>query len=255
METRIQDRFKGAEYMPLLQALPITMVGQGGIGSPFALILSRSNPKAIFGYEFDTVEEHNLGGQIFSLQDVGKGKALATQERLENYSNFFDFTMLGELFEDSEVTPTTFMCVDSNPARYMAFQTWKKMGEEKGWSHKLEVDGMEYDVPNVMFDGRLTFNKFEIYCITEHTAAFHEANNLHKENNNLTDSECTTKSNPEVGILTGGLMFTWYRNFLQNVIDTNTLGVGFKNCPYKWTMNLSNGEINCYGQHANFPEQ
>jgi len=253
--SRIQDRFKGAEYMPLLNSLSITMVGQGGIGSPFALALSRAHPAAIFAYEYDIVEEHNLGGQIFSLSDVGEGKAEATQSRLEAYSDYYNFTPLGELLEDSEVTPTIFMCVDSNPARYLAFQTWKKMGETKGWTHEVELDDIKYIMPNVYFDGRLSFNQVEIYCVTEHTAAHHEATNLHLTNNNLTEGECTTKSNPEVGIVTGGLMFTWYRNFLQNVIDANILGVTAKTVPYKWTFNLSNGDINSYGKHANFPSQ
>lgn len=242
----IQSRFKGAEYMSLLPLLPICMVGAGGIGSPFAFIISRANPKSIYLYEYDTVEEHNLGGQIYNKRDIGHPKAAQTIKRVSDYSDYQNIQPLGKLEEQSEVTPITFMCVDDNPARYTAFQAWKKEAEANNWVYKVEVNGINYDVPYVMYDGRLSFNSYDVFVITKDNYKYHEENNLPKENKNLLEEGCTTKANPEVGFLTAARMFTYYRNWLQNVIDVNQGYGAFKNVPYRFNENLSTGHINVW---------
>ncbi len=256
----ITDRFKGAEYMSLLRKLNFAIVGQGGIGSPFCITISRALSESnvtMFGYEYDVIEAHNIGGQFFRMEQIGKKKDESIMELMEEFSYYYRFTPLGKFEQDSEVHPIMFMAVDHNPTRYLAFQKWREEAEKNNWEHTVlieEEDGVEveYKIPYMMFDGRLAFNQMELYCITKHTEKAHEQHNLHRENNNLVEDGCTTKANPEQGYLVGNFMFTWYRNFLQNVIDMNQGFPATKWCPYKWTFNLSTGKTNTYGSKSNF---
>lgn len=249
------DRFKGAEYMPLLRALNLTVIGQGGIGSPFCFTTSRAlsgSEARMFAYEYDTVEVQNLGGQVFSIEDIGTPKAEATQKRLKLYSDYERFLPLGKFEEDSMLTPTLMMCVDHNPTRYMSHHLWVEQSKNMGWKQKVVCGDDEYEVPCFYLDGRLAFNQFQIFCVTEHTYKAHEAHHLHKENNSLMVPGCTTQYNPEQGFLVGNFMFTWYRNFIQNVVDMHQGFPATKWCPYMWSFNLSTGKQSQHGEFANF---
>lgn len=59
----------------------ITLIGAGGVGGPVALQVARLIPlfscKRFVIYDFDTVEERNLEGQVYSREDVGHLKVEA----------------------------------------------------------------------------------------------------------------------------------------------------------------------------------
>lgn len=66
--------------MKQLAALPVTIIGAGGIGSPTALTLARMGVERITVYDFDTVEDHNLATQSYRLKDIGRKKVEALAE-------------------------------------------------------------------------------------------------------------------------------------------------------------------------------
>ena len=64
----------------------ITIVGAGGVGSTTALLLSKMGFTKIRVYDFDTVEQYNIGSQIYRIRDIGKPKVEALKEIIEDAS-------------------------------------------------------------------------------------------------------------------------------------------------------------------------
>jgi hypothetical protein len=58
-------------------------------GSYVGFLLARVKPKAIFIYDDDTVDEANMSGQLYGLEDVGKTKVGALAEMVSNYANYY----------------------------------------------------------------------------------------------------------------------------------------------------------------------
>lgn len=227
----ITARFKGAEVMPLLQSLPICVVGNGGIGSHFLMTMTKAGPKEVFNYEYDVVEVHNLGGQLFNKEQVGDDKATAILETCSEFNGYSRFNQLGKFKETSGTLPIMFMCVDKNSVRKIALEQWIKNAEENNWLHTIVIDGVEHTLPYVMIDGRISFSKLNLFVITKDTAKFHLSHKLPLEESETTP-DCTTKSNPFVGPTVANLMVSTYFNFLQNTIDYNSLGLIAREVPY-----------------------
>lgn len=63
--------------------MKIDIVGAGSTGSNLALLLARLGLKDITVYDNDTVEDHNLGHQMYRVKDIGKSKVEALAELIE----------------------------------------------------------------------------------------------------------------------------------------------------------------------------
>ena len=69
MESQQYNRFKDAPWFP--EREEVTMIGgAGGIGSWLTFFLNKAGFKTIV-YDFDVIEEHNLGKSIILLTFVG----------------------------------------------------------------------------------------------------------------------------------------------------------------------------------------
>ena len=64
-----QARFKDAPWFPVASE-PVLIGGAGGIGSWLTFFLAKIGFSPIV-YDFDTIEEHNLGKSIILLTFVG----------------------------------------------------------------------------------------------------------------------------------------------------------------------------------------
>lgn len=65
----------------------VVVIGLGGIGGWLTYNLASMGVGHIIGFDHDNVELSNLNRQIlFGEQDIGKSKALAARERLQNYN-------------------------------------------------------------------------------------------------------------------------------------------------------------------------
>ena len=237
----ITARFKGAEVMPLLQHLPVCVVGNGGIGSHFLFTLTKAGPAMVYNYEYDEVEAHNLGGQMFSVNQIGQRKSFATEKNCSNFNNYEYWQNLGKFKEGGATLPIMFMCVDKNSVRKIALEAWVKNAEEHNWIHTIEVNDQKHDVPFVMIDGRLSFDQLNLFVITKDNVQHHLDNKLPLADSETTP-DCTTKSNPFVGPVVANLMVSTYFNFLQNTIDYNSLGITARKVPYLMEYNFSTCE-------------
>ncbi len=86
---RRQIELWGLEAQESLREKRIVIVGCGGLGSSLALALGCSGIGEIHLVDFDEVNLHNIHRQIvFTLEDEGKNKAVATAELLRRKNPF-----------------------------------------------------------------------------------------------------------------------------------------------------------------------
>lgn len=63
----------------------VHIIGTGGIGGPTALILAKMGICKINLYDKDTVEEHNVGSQLFGYKDLGEKKVECIKKHVEDF--------------------------------------------------------------------------------------------------------------------------------------------------------------------------
>ena len=79
-------RFIDAEWAQDITFQDVILGGIGGIGSWLALLLSRVNVRSLLIFEDDIVNFHNIGGQLYGIDDVGKSKYDSLIKTILNFS-------------------------------------------------------------------------------------------------------------------------------------------------------------------------
>jgi molybdopterin/thiamine biosynthesis adenylyltransferase len=74
--------YRGTSTIAKVQSLRVTICGVGALGSNIAVNLARCGVMHINMIDNDRVEEHNIGTQVFALDDVGALKAEMMQNIL-----------------------------------------------------------------------------------------------------------------------------------------------------------------------------
>src|ERR1035437_8583029 len=64
--------------------MPIAIIGAGSIGGWTALALLKLGCSDVTVFDFDSVEEHNVGSQIYTMADIGELKTDALKNRLSH---------------------------------------------------------------------------------------------------------------------------------------------------------------------------
>ena len=84
-----------------LKAAKVLVIGAGGLGCPVLQYLTAAGVGTIGIIDFDVVDETNLQRQIlFTINDIGKNKAITAKERLEQLNPYVKFEVYPE-----KVTP------------------------------------------------------------------------------------------------------------------------------------------------------
>ena len=78
------DRFKDAPWFPK-QGETVMVGGAGGIGSWLCFLLARAGFNIIV-HDFDRIEEHNTGGQLFRQSDIGALKVDAVASIVQSFT-------------------------------------------------------------------------------------------------------------------------------------------------------------------------
>jgi molybdopterin/thiamine biosynthesis adenylyltransferase len=97
-------------------AVPLTVIGTGGIGSPTALGLAKMGCSQLTLYDPDVVEPHNLPSQLFRLSDVHQSKVRALQDVIRAFTGHEATAKLEELV-DQRLSGVVISAVDSMAAR------------------------------------------------------------------------------------------------------------------------------------------
>jgi molybdopterin/thiamine biosynthesis adenylyltransferase len=197
---QIRGRFKDAPWFPKEQILCV-IGGAGGIGSWLAFLLARTGFYPLV-YDFDTVEVHNLGGQLFNKKHIGMPKVEAVKELVLEFSDM-DIMVFDEKYDEESMTSSyMFSAFDNMEARKIMFKRWRE-------------DNV--DNPNAIFiDGRLLMEQMQIFCVTPQTANEYEMDHLFNDSEVQTEN-CTLKQTSHSASMIASLMIGFFTNHLTNV--------------------------------------
>jgi molybdopterin/thiamine biosynthesis adenylyltransferase len=118
----------------------ITVLGAGGIGSPAVLGLTKTGFEKISVIDYDIVEEHNVGSQLYDPRDIGELKSDALIDKAMSFmgkeqsliSIPAQIRMPMEMTEFIKDTDILVLAVDNNRARYNAIAAAVQEHEEGG---------------------------------------------------------------------------------------------------------------------------
>ena len=112
-----------------LKSWKVKVFGAGSIGSVMATQLAKTGFEDITLYDFDKVDEDNIGSQEYKLEHIGLPKTTAIQKLLKDDYGFEVAVEEGEIKEDTEILPeenTIYFCAfDSLEGRNLLWQKLK----------------------------------------------------------------------------------------------------------------------------------
>jgi hypothetical protein len=229
--TSQQARFKDAPWFPKNNEICV-IGGAGGIGSWLTYFLSKMGFN-IHLYDFDVVEEHNLGGQLFLQQDLGFLKVDAVKKVIEKFS-----TAQISIFAE-KITPFSlphyymFSAFDNMEARNSLFQVWKK-----SWVNVQLPEG----ITPIFIDGRLEMEQLQIFCVTPQTAHKYDIEHLFSDSV-VEEAPCTMKQTSHTAAMIGSLMASFFTNHIANTYAKETI----REVPFYYEfvvpMNYTNSEL------------
>lgn len=204
MELDINKRFSEA---PWVNNFPVTIGGLGGIGSNVAYLLAKHGVNATI-YDFDMVELHNIGGQMFDRRDVGKNKVRAIIDKILFIDINLRWNTNRKFTQISKITSVAFGCFDNMKARISFYNAWKNL-------YLSSTQEFKNNNPFILVDGRQNAETLDIYVVTPETMERYESEGLF-DDSEVEDLPCNFKSTTHTGFLTSGIMVSAYTNYLAN---------------------------------------
>lgn len=203
MDTRQYDRFKDAPWFPQRDEL-VMIGGAGGIGSWLAFFLARAGFKPTI-YDFDIIEEHNLGGQLFRHSDIGVPKVMAVQSILQAFCGDTINTVSQAVTHETPTHHFMFSAFDNMAARKTLFEVWKR------------------SIPNcsvtpLFIDGRLEAEQLQIFCVTPGNMDEYERDHLFSDSE-VEDTPCTMKQTSHAAAMIATHMMAFFTNHITNIYE------------------------------------
>lgn len=214
-ETQISaqyNRFKGADWFEIVQEQNVILAGLGGIGSWVSLFLSRLGPKTISLYDDDRFEEHNLSGQAFRINSLGRSKVEEAASIATDFSNYIKSYAFISKYTEECITSKIMICgFDNMGARKLFYNKWKES--------IIQEESHEY----LFIDGRLTADMFQLFCIQGNdTYAQNEyERNWLFEDEDADDTDCTFRQTSHIAAMLGTYITTYFTNFCSNLSPDN----------------------------------
>lgn len=220
-------RVKGASWFPLLYKKDVMVLGQGGIGSWVTLLLSRVGC-TLHTFDMDTFEDHNMTGQVVSVDSIGVNKARAVQKVVNNFSPTCNIYHYPERYTEESPTNNIVICgFDNMKARKVAFNNWKKQ----------VIDLPDSERCNYFFqDGRLLAEQLQIFNIPGEDVA-----NMVKYNKDylfddeeVQEVECTFKQTSHCAAMIASHMVGFLTNWVSNIENVSKGEKGIKQVPFRY---------------------
>lgn len=190
-------RFKDIGWFDPKFVEKIVIGGAGGIGSWLSFFIARMGYK-IFLYDFDTIDETNLGGQMYSTESVGLVKSNAMEDITRIFCQNPTYALGRYTKEDGEWSEVMFSAFDNMEARKVMFTKWKEKFTDK----------------SIFIDGRMLAETGMVYCVTKDRIEDYE-----KElwtDAEIKDQACTMKATSHCGAFIASTMATCWTNFVSN---------------------------------------
>lgn len=208
-------RFSGAPWFGV-EDYPVIIGGTGGIGSWVSTLLSRIGFE-LYLYDFDSVEEHNIGGQLFKNSDIGKKKTEAISDVIKEFSDHSVAETHEKYTKDSMSGPIVISCFDNMEARKTMFDNWTKYAQNE---YNAEEDGC----PCIFIDGRLLAEQLQVFCITRDEKRIKSYREDYLFNDNeVEDAECSYKQTSHCASMIASFMVSFLTNSIANFKENNTI--------------------------------
>lgn len=217
------SRFKDAPWFPK-EETHILIGGAGGIGSWLTLLLARAGFLPVV-YDFDHLEEHNLGGQLFSKEHISMPKVAALGRVVKDFADTDMLPMMQRYNTSSMHHPYTFSAFDNMQARKDMFERWK-IEQAEPWLKSEDKE--KYEVEPIFIDGRLTMEQLQIFCVTPSNM---DRYNEHLfDDSEVPDAPCTMKQTSHSAAMIASHMTGFFTNHYAN----NQIGDKDRALPFKW---------------------
>lgn len=214
------DRFKSAPWYAK-EDVHILVGGAGGIGSWTSLLLARAGFKPLI-YDFDSIEEHNIGGQLFSKKLVGKFKVDAIAQVIKEFSDDEVIVFNEKIDAGSPTNIYAISAFDNMAARKAMYESWfKEFGNDSN---------------AIFIDGRLNAEQMQIFCVRGGTTEQIVANQADYAGNQLfddsavEDAPCTMKQTSHAAAMIAAHITGFFTNHYTNVVEKEDL----RTIPYFW---------------------
>lgn len=209
-----KERFKDAPW--LMDFMPIVSVlGAGGIGSWTSLLVVRAGFK-LYLTDFDTIESHNLGGQLFREEDLGQHKVKAVASIVKSFTGDNIHVSLDPITSTQGiVSPITIAAFDNMKARKDAFELWLKNSTDKTGA--------------IFIDGRLTAEQIQIFCVTPDKATEYKENYLF-DDSEVEEISCTFKQTSHAAAMIASHIVGFLTNHYSNVVEPKNA----RKVPFFW---------------------
>ena len=218
MDIQKSSRFKEAPWFNIAAKQSVLIGGAGGIGSWTALLCSRMGSEVVL-FDFDLVEEHNIGGQLFKTKDIGKLKCTAVESVIIDFTVDYKVSAFGEaITENTGTSPIAIAAFDNMSARKIMYSKWKKVfgGNPKA----------------LFIDGRLQAEHMQIFCIRgdkEDDQKYYEENQLFSDSE-VEDAPCSMKQTSHSAAMIASHIIGFLTNHFTNIADGDEARV----VPGKW---------------------
>lgn len=194
-------RFQGLDWYSQDNAPTVVVGGAGGIGSWLSFFLARANFNVILA-DFDTVEEHNIGGQFFKRNQIGRYKSEAVGNNVSEFSTNTINTYTVKITENTATHEFMFSAFDNMDARRAMFKVWKR-----SWNNMNRP---------IFIDGRLNAEQFQIFCVTPENADEYERIHLFNDSE-VEDAPCSAQQTTHTAAMIAGHMVGFFTNHITNI--------------------------------------
>lgn len=227
------SRFSSAIWYKKVQEQIVTIAGLGGIGSWVSLLISRMKPQTIILYDFDDVEEVNMSGQLYSLNDIKKSKVTAMTYMMHDYSGYHNIIGYRDRFtKDSSATDIMICGFDNMVARKDFFTSWNEYIKIKPESERKHC---------LFIDARLAAEEFQVLCLRgddTYNIAKYERDWL------FTDREadntiCSYKQTTFMANMVGSVITNLFVNFCANDLEGDEKPILYRDLPFLTTYDAS----------------
>ena len=219
MTEKQSSRFKDALWFPK-EETNVIVGGAGGIGSWLTILLARAGFFPIV-YDFDVIEEHNMGGQLYGKKHITKSKVGALKDIVQEFTET-EIVAMDEAYTLESMSHTyVFSAFDNMKARKEMFEAWCAFVED--W--KTSEDTSE--IP-VFIDGRLTMEQLQIFCVTPDRIDAYKEHLF--DDTEVPDAPCTLKQTSHSAAMIASHMVGFFTNHITN----NNVGDTDRNLPFMW---------------------
>lgn len=234
------DRFKGLDWVQ--DDYPEVMViGAGGISSWLSLFLSRIGvPIHIFDH--DIVEEHNIGGQLFNYDSIGKYKVNAVKNICTNLCGSINVMPYNEKINSDILRQIL------NPLSYpllyrnvdFIFSGVDNIFTRNDVVKYLFIESNNKSTKKIIFiDGRLLAETFQIYVVTKDNYDQYIREAVFLDSEAEENLPCTAKQTSHIGAMIACMMTGYFTNILFN----QKVGENIRDVPFFTSYDLSSNVL------------